>query len=98
MTIRLFTVVSEFRGTTDVRQVSASDERAAVRAWVGTFREEPPFARASTYLAKSIGAYQNDFPPIALEGIANVWCVTSSCGGDYMLANVIETAVPTNGS
>ncbi len=98
MTTRLFTIVSEFRGTTDVRQVRADDEHGAVRAWASTFRDLPPFSRASAYLAKSIEANHNVFPPVALQGVANVWCITGSCGGDFMLANIVETSILANGS
>jgi hypothetical protein len=97
MITRFFTIVSEFRGTTDVRQVFADDESGAVRAWVSTFRDARPFGRASAYLAKSIESDQDTFPPVALQGVENVWCFNSSCGGDFMLANIIETVISTKG-
>jgi len=57
---------------------------------------ERPIKRASSYLAKSVAAWIEDFPPVALDGLTDVWCVTGSCGGDFMLVNIIETVQPTN--
>lgn len=93
MVLRLFTIVSEFRGTTDVRQVRACDEREAVLAWLETFGERRPFSRASTHLARSIEADLANFPPVPFQGLVNIWCLTASCGGDVMLANIVETGL-----
>ena len=72
-------------------QVFASDELDAVRSWSGTLRSERPFGPASSYLAKAAEADLADFPPVVIEGVSNVWCVTGNCGGDLMLANIVET-------
>jgi hypothetical protein len=90
VTARLFTFVAEFRGTTHVSQVSAPDECDAVSAWAKTLRTERPFGRASSYLAKAADVDAAAFPPVAIKGVANVWCITGSCGGDFMLADIIE--------
>lgn len=94
---RLFTVVCEFRGGTYISQVRATDERDAVRAWTEMLVRERPIKRVSANLAKSVAARTADYPPVALDGLTGVWCFTGSCGGDFMLADIIETAVPTNG-
>jgi hypothetical protein len=93
---RLFTFVCEFRGTTHVSQVSATDEHDAVRLWGGVLRQERPFGRASTALAKSAEGGASSFEPIALSGLSTVWCITGSCGGDLMLADIVETVTPPN--
>jgi len=98
MNDRLFTIISEFRGTTSVTQVSARDQEDAVLAWAGKLRLERPFGRASSYLAKSAEADLEGYPPVAIKGISNVWCITGSCGGDFMLADIVETVSPANGS
>ena len=77
-------------------QVTALDEYDAVRAWAGRLRTERPFGRASSYLTKSAEADLASLPPAAISGVANVWCVTGRCAGDFMLANIVETARPTN--
>lgn len=91
MAIRLFTFVCEFRGTTHVSQVSASDEREAVPIWTDVLRAERPFGRASAHLAKTVEAGTADFPPVEIQGVSSVWCITAHCGGDFMLADIIET-------
>jgi hypothetical protein len=92
---RVFTFVCEFRGTTHVSQVSATDEHEAVRLWAGVVRSERPFARASSHLAKSAESGASSFQPVALSGLSSVWCITGRCGGDLMLADIVETATPT---
>lgn len=77
-------------------QVLAPDEHGAVVAWAGALRIERPFGRASSYLAKAAEADLADFPPVAIKGVSSVWCVTGICGGDLMLADIIETVPPTN--
>lgn len=77
-------------------QVSAPDEHDAVLAWAGALRTERPFGRASSYLAKAAEADLADYPPVAIKGVSNVWCVTGSCGSDLMLADIVETVAPAN--
>lgn len=79
-------------------QVSACDERDAVLAWAGKLRKERPFGRASSYIAKSAESDLADFPPVAIKDVSNVWCMTGNCGGDFLLADIVETVVPSNGS
>jgi hypothetical protein len=76
-----------------VSQVSAADELDAVRNWGAVVRKERPFGRASAYLARSAENDVSLFEPVAISGVANVWCITGSCGGDFMLANIVETKV-----
>ena len=94
MDARLFTFVCEFRGTTHVSQVLATDEHEAVRIWAGVVRSKRPFARASSHLAKSAESSESGFQPVALSDLSSVWCITGSCGGDLMLGNIVETATP----
>ena len=94
MSVRLFTFVSAFRGTTHVSQVSAFDEVEAVQVWAEILRRERPFARASTYLANSAKSGASGWEPVAISGVYSVWCISSICGGDLMLTDIIETVRP----
>ena len=98
MTTHLFTFVCEFRGATSVSQVRAPNQNDAVCAWAGKLRTERPFGEASSEIAKTAEADLAEFPPVALEGVSKVWCIAGNCGGDLMLANIIETVSPSNGS
>jgi hypothetical protein len=80
-----------------VSQVAAANEKEAVRAWAVNLRVERPFARASAFLAKSVEINLDSFPPVSINGVANVWCITGSCGGDFMLADIVETVPSING-
>jgi hypothetical protein len=94
MDARLFTFVSEFRGTTHVSQVSATGEHEAVRICAGVVRSKRPFARASSHLAESAESSESGFLPVALSDLSSAWCITGSCGGDFMLGNIVETVMP----
>ena len=98
MAVRVFTFVCEFRGTTAISQVMASDEREAVPVWAESLLAEKPFGRASTYLARSAARGDTSFMPVGIIGLANVWSVTGLCGGDLLLADIVETVLPPNGS
>ena len=93
---RFFTFVSEFRGTTALSQVVANDEREAVSVWAKGLQAEKPFGRASTYLARSAARGDTSFEPIEIDGLTSVWSVTGLCGGDLLLADIVETVLPPN--
>ena len=98
MTARLFTFVCEFRGTTAISQVMANDEREAVSVWAEGLQAQRTFGRASAYLARSATRGDASFEPVEISGLANVWSVTGLCGGDLLLADVVETVLPLDGS
>jgi hypothetical protein len=97
MAARLFTFVCEFRGTAAISQVMASDERKAVSIWAESLLAERPFGRASTYLARSAARGDSSFEPVGISGLASVWSLTGLCGGDLLLADIVETVLPPNG-
>lgn len=98
MTARLFTFVCEFRGTTAISQVKAIDEREAVLVWAERLQAEKPFGRASAYLTRSATRGDTSFMPVEINGLTNVWSITGLCGGDLLLADIVETVLPRNGS
>jgi hypothetical protein len=98
MTVRRYTVLCEFRGGTYVSQVSGSDVHEAVKSWTDYLARDRPIPQYSTNLAKAIAAQAEDTAPAALEGLAGVWRVSAVCGGDLILANIVETAQAVNGS
>jgi len=88
---RRFTVVCEFRGGTYVSQHFAEDERQAAQQWAEYLKRDRPISRASTYLAKTVAADLPERPPVPLDGLSSVWCLSALCGGDLMLANIIHS-------
>lgn len=92
MATRRYTVVCEFRGGTYVEQVDATNVRDAVRVWAERLATERPIPRSSTWLAKRVSQDLVLNDPTSLDGMKGVWCITASCGGDFMLANIVETA------
>ena len=98
MAIRKYTIVCEFRGGTYVSQVAGNDVQEAVRSWADYLAREKPIPQSSTYLAKSVAASLDHTPPVTLDGLSGVWCIFGNCGGDLMLANIVESGLPANGS
>ena len=96
MAARLFTFICEFRGTTAISQVMASDELEAVSVWAESLKVEKPFGRASTYLARSAARGGTSFQPVQISGLSNVWCATGLCAGDLLLADIVETVTPSD--
>lgn len=88
----LFTIILDFRGGIYVSQVEASDEVDATRRWASVLTDEKKLGRSSPYLAKDVlrhldyGSY-----PTPLDGLAGVWCVAASCGGDLAIANIVRS-------
>jgi hypothetical protein len=98
MIARLFTFVCEFRGSTAISQVMATDQREAVSVWADGLKAEKPFGRASASFAKAAARGDTSFEPIEISGLSSVWCVTGHCGRDLLLAHIVETVLTPYGS
>lgn len=98
MTNGRFTIVAEYRGGNYVSQFLASSECEAAWRWTEHLKAERPIPRSSSYLAKAVAAELAERPPVPLDGLSDVWCVLAVCGGDLMIANIIESVPVGNGS
>ena len=97
MGFRKYTFVCEYRGGTYVAQVSAEDLSKAIRAWADYLISDEPIPRVSALVAKEVAAQIDDSGPTELEGLIGVWCISAIVGGDYLLANIVDTAQATIG-
>jgi len=84
----------EYRGGNYISQFAAVDECEAARQWAEYLRAVRPVPRSSSYLAKAVIANLGIGPPVSLNGVTGVWCVTAVCGGDLMIANIVESVPP----
>lgn len=98
MTAHRYTIVCEYRGGTYVSQVVGDDVCEAVRLWTDYLLREEPIPRCSTLLARSVASSLDDDPPVSLDGLSGVWSISGTYGGNFMLANVVESALPLDGS
>jgi hypothetical protein len=89
MSTRLYTIVCEFRGGTYVSQVRASGEVEAVRNWAERIKLEKPIPRASFFAATNVLRDLDGDGPVAIDGLAGVWCFTTTIGKDLLLANLV---------
>lgn len=91
METSLFTIVSEFNGTTSVMQVSALDVVEATEGWARQIRVEAPFGPSSDRLAEAVEASLRTLPPTPVAGVVRVWCLSALCDDELCLANIVET-------
>lgn len=93
MASRRYTIVCDFRNGTYISQVVGNNVDEATQAWIELLVRDRPLGRSSTYLAKSVAKILVDDPPVPLNGLKDVWCVSAVCGGDLMLTNIIESVI-----
>lgn len=90
--IRRYTIVCAYDGGTYISQVSATGARTAAEAWASAFREERPAAKGSRRLADDVVGRLGSEPPVAVQGLAGVWCVTAVARGKAALIHIITSA------
>lgn len=87
----LFTICIEFAGGTYLSQVRASGPSAALRTWATT-----PLAAAIPGLGpagqRRLVAEIERQVPVAVAGLAHVWCSTATVRGSLALIHVVRTA------
>jgi hypothetical protein len=91
MVARMFTIISEFSGTTNVIQVSASGVLEAAKGWARQIGGEMPFGPSSSRLAEAIEESLQTHPPTPVAGMVKVWCLSALCEDQLCLANIVET-------
>lgn len=96
MVENLFTVVSDFRGTTSSLQVYAADEQDAVLAWARLLSKERHFGRASGYISRAFQSWSFLAEAVAVNNQSNVWAAGASCGGDHVCVTIVKTCPPTD--
>ncbi|WP_285712103.1 hypothetical protein [Erythrobacter oryzae] len=87
----LYTIVSEFMGTTSVMQVSATGVAEAAKGWARQLRVEAPFGPSSGRLAEAIEESLQTLAPTPVGGVHAVWCLSTSCDDQLCLAHIVET-------
>ncbi len=84
----LFTVVLEYGGGTYISQTVGGDAEAALLAWLNGLLEndlrEWKLRRHELQAAVENGC-------VALSGLTNAWCASSSASGGLILINIIAT-------
>jgi hypothetical protein len=86
----LFTVVLEFDGGTYISQFQAtSAHNAAVKHAAHLIGNK----EMSTLLnRRRLADRLSVEPPVAIEGVRNVWCCSASVGKKFALVNIVATS------
>jgi hypothetical protein len=86
----LFTLVLEFDGGTYISQFRAPSVHRAVAEYTSRLMRNkvvsPLLVRRR--LADALSAES----PVAIEGVRNVWCCSTSIGKKFVLLNIVATA------
>jgi hypothetical protein len=90
MTDGLYTIICEFRNGTYISQARASGVGEAVQVWAEIVQTDRPIPRASAHVARNVLNALREGEPVALDGLERVWCLTTSCGGDFVLVNIVQ--------
>jgi hypothetical protein len=89
----LFTIVSDYRGTTSSLQVEAVDERDAVLKWAKLLCKERHFGRNSSYIARAFQSWPFLAEACQITGQSNVWSTGTACGGDHVCVTIVKTSL-----
>jgi hypothetical protein len=84
----LFTVILDYDGGTYIAQVRAATPLAALIVWEKQLTDED----LSTWKIerRDIHSLLND-EPIALKGVENIWCATTTSSVGLLLVNIVAT-------
>lgn len=97
MSESLYTVVSDWRGTTSSLQVHATDEQQAVVKWAQLLSRERHFGRNSAYIARAFQSWPFLSELTAISDQSNVWATGTSCGGDHVCVTIVKTLSSSDG-
>lgn len=86
----LYTIILDFRGGTYVSQVTAGNEREAMRRWASLFAEKRPAGRPSDRLAKAfLNSLDDKVAIVPLDGRIGAWRATAVCGDSLAISNIV---------
>jgi len=88
----LFTFFVEYKGGTYTSQIYASSVELAVKKWIAD-----EMANIAKLSGTSPLCFEKDFGveevvAVKLDQCVNVWCITRSVDGKFLLVNVVATA------
>jgi hypothetical protein len=90
--MKRFTVVCDYDGGTYVSQHEAGDPIEVAQKWSVMIRAERPIPYSSSYIANRVLRDLNDdFGPVALDGLSNVWQMGGKVGRSYYTATIVMT-------
>jgi len=84
-----YTFIAEYRGGTYISQYEAFDMKTALLMWVNNLDKRYFSVHKKQILQKEVS--DNDYFPVPIDGIDNVWCTSYLSGKYFLLLNVIET-------
>ncbi len=88
-----YTFITSFRGGTYIRQIKAAEILEAAHRWANQLARNPEIegfdgARFQTVFQTEI----EEFPPAAIDGCPNVWCLFYLLGKNALEVNIVKTS------
>lgn len=85
----LYTLLLEYGGGTYIAQIPSHNPGSALMEWVA--RLLPEELEAWKLTRADLESVTHENPPLALDGVTNVWCVIGSGRGGQILINMVAT-------
>jgi hypothetical protein len=89
--MRLYTFLLEYVGGTYVKQCLADDLVSSVRSYCDALENDGEIPSRAALSKKIRSILEIDNPPLALEGLDSVWCLSFSLRRQYGLLNIVLT-------
>ena len=87
--MRKYTFIAEYKNGTYISQYSAMNINEALSLWVNNLDNKYFSTHKKQKIEKEI--FVNNFWPIAIDGVENVWCQAYLSGKYFLLLNIVET-------
>jgi hypothetical protein len=86
----LYTFVLEHAGGTYIAQESATNLEDAIRRWTDDFAIKSSIQLGATAVERLRAAFVGQ-RPVPIEGMRDVWCISSSIGTGLVLVHIVHT-------
>lgn len=86
-----YTFILEYKGGTYISQTNNSGLIRACKDWLYNLNIESISGLEKKVLKSEVLDIDN--PPVLLEGLINVWCISGEINQNFFLINIIKTQV-----
>lgn len=88
--MRKFTFISEYKGGTYISQYTSEDLCSALNKW--SINLDPLVYSKDDILQLLREIKNEDYMPVAIDVVENVWCCSFLSDESFLLLNIVETA------
>jgi hypothetical protein len=89
--MKLYTVVLDYAGNTNISQVRAETPGDAIMLWADQL-ESHPIGGLNSGATATLKRHLAGDRPVPVEGCRNVWCVSAVLSNELLLLHVVATS------